>query len=85
MRSDAWRDERDSVPRSLKQAAELRREIVAAGFARSTAANVVMWLVSKETLGEDPEPDSGRRNTYRHVLRTVVGLRARPERYAPLA
>lgn len=71
MRSDSWQLEKDFVPATLKEAAELSRAIRAHGHGKSTASSIVGWLIEKR-FGSDPL-DSATRARYRKVLASLNG------------
>lgn len=67
MRSDAWQIEANYVPETLDDAVELHERVVEAGFTRSIAAGLVMW-VSTKASGSPNDVTSHTKSTYRKVL-----------------
>lgn len=78
MRSDSWQIERDFVPETLEDAAELSRAIREAGKGKATAISIVGWLIEKRE-GRDPL-DSATRARYRKVLASLNGSYPGPGR-----
>ena len=72
MRSDSWQVERDFVPATLEEAAELRRAIITAGHGPAVASAIVGWLLEKSHEGIDRSGQPTRAR-YRRVLASLNG------------
>lgn len=78
MRSDSWQIEKDFVPATLEEAAELSHAIRNGGHGKATATSIVGWLIEKQ-FGRDPL-DSATRARYRKVLASLNGDYPGPSR-----
>ena len=80
MRSDSWQLEKEFVPSSLEEAAELRRALVSVGGASPTeAAGILGWLLAKY-FDEIDTTGKATRARYRKVLASLNGSYPGPRR-----